>query len=199
MRTLFKAKQLFSKFSSSPLFHRGPETCPFVPAEGESVSFPRCFCSAVGATTVLGGVPLARHVHILPRAEEDALSAHHRPVAEAVAMPLRRGLRSQPLSPGDGPLGDCGNSRFPPWGLRSFAYRVTGLKAGVRSGVQESGAVGKSGVCPHGHKEGLGRRAEAAASPGLSGSQLGAPSPSMRGAAGVWRGSSSERSHALPS
>ena len=119
---------------------------------------------------MLGGVPLARHVHILPRAEEDASSAHHCLVPEAVAMPLCCGLRPQPLSPGDELLGDCGNSRFPPWGLHGFAYRVMGLKEGVRSGVQESGAVGKSGVCPHGHKEGLGCRAEAAASPGLSGS-----------------------------
>ena len=104
---------------------------------------------------MLGGVPLARHVHILPRAEEEASSAHRCLVAEAVAMPLGRGLQPQPLSPGDELLGDCGNSRFPPWGLHGFAYRVTGLKAGVRSGVQESGAVGKSGVCPQGHKEGL--------------------------------------------
>ena len=80
-------------------------------------------------------------------------------------MPLCRGLRSQPLSPGDELLGDRGNSHSPPRGLSGFAHRVTGLKVGLRSGVQGSGSVGKSAVCPHGHKEGPGCRAEAAASP----------------------------------
>ena len=116
----------------------------FVPAEGER-QFPKMFLlSRSEARHVLGGVLLAGHIHILPRAKEDTSRAHRCPVAEAVAVPLRHGLWSQPLSPGDELRGDRGNSRFPPWSLSGFAHRVTGLKAGVRSGVQESRAWGRA-------------------------------------------------------
>ena len=46
-RTLYKVEQFCSKFfTSSPLFHRGPKTCPSLSLQRGSVSFPRCFYSA---------------------------------------------------------------------------------------------------------------------------------------------------------
>ena len=136
----------------------------FVPAEGESVSFPRCFYSAgLSHSTCLGvyclqgtstSCPGRRRTHPGPTAARwqrlwPCLSAMGSgPSLSALEMSCGVTVATVASLPG-----------------ASVALpRVTGLKAGVRSGVQESGAWGRA-LSPHSHEEGPGRRAKAAVSP----------------------------------
>ena len=144
-RTLYKVEQCCSTFFTPALSStKGPSLAPVCPCRGGQRQFPKMFLlSRSEPQHVLGGVLLAGHIHILPRAKEDASRAHRCPVAEAVAVPLRHGLRSQPLGPGDELRGNRGNSRFPPRSLSGFA-QSHGIEGGgevLGPGVR---AVGKS-------------------------------------------------------